>query len=315
MSSRFCALGLLTSLFSGCNGATLRSGDAGLNDAVPDLAECPVAPPDGDGSAGCQCGGFTMPNPAGAGLPNPASYTVNADGTVTDKVSGLLWERLASRATYTQPEAVNYCLAEGVGWRLPTRLELVSLVDFTVPAPGPTINQAFAGTPSTVFWTSSPDPGDSSSALGVFFDTGYADYDDVSDSGEVRCVSSVATRPRCYASRYQVDGAVVHDMATGLTWQGGVSAEPHAWSDAKAYCSGLNGGWRLPSVAELQTIVEEGSSPSAIDLRAFPATPGAVFWTSSPVAGQPMYAWGVDFSDGVLINPDLSSPYSVRCVR
>ncbi len=255
-----------------------------------------------------------MPNPASAGLPNAASYVDNKDGTVTDRISGLLWERLASSSTYTQPEAVNYCLAKGPRWRLPTRLELVSLVDFTVPAPGPTINQAFAGTPSTIFWTSSLDTHDPSSALGVSFDIGYADYDNVGDSGEVRCVSSVANGSRCLPNRYQVDAAVVHDVATGLTWQAEMAAEPYTWNDAKAYCSGLNSGWRLPSVAELQTIVDEASAPSAIDPRAFPDTPGAVFWTSSPVAGQP-YAWGIDFSNGVTTNPDLSSGYWVRCVR
>jgi hypothetical protein len=43
-------------------------------------------------SSTSSCGRFRMPNPASTGLPNPPSYTTNADGTVTDNVTGLVWE-------------------------------------------------------------------------------------------------------------------------------------------------------------------------------------------------------------------------------
>jgi hypothetical protein len=285
---------LLASVFGGCNGPET------MHDNTPTD----------------QCGGFTMPNPASAGLPNAASYADNGDGTVTDKVTGLMWERFASASTYAQADATKYCTSKGSGWRLPTRLELVSLVDFTVPAPGPTINQAFSGTPGTVFWTSSPVAGGPGSVWGVFFDIGYTDSDDVSDAGRVRCMSAIGAAPKCYASRYQVKTAgEVYDAATGLTWQRDVDANSYPWSEAKAHCSALSAGWRLPSMTELQSIVDDTRSTPAMDPSAFPNQPGTVFWTSSPVAGGSIYAWGVDFSNGTTINPELTSPQRMRCVR
>src|SRR5258708_13486312 len=105
---------------------------------------------DSSPNAQCQCGGFTMPNPASAGLPNAASYADNGDGTVTDKVTGLLWERFSSASTYRQADAAQYCTGRGSGWRLPPRLELVPLLDFTSPSPGPPINHPFSATPAPV---------------------------------------------------------------------------------------------------------------------------------------------------------------------
>src|SRR5436190_8651121 len=40
--------------------------------------------------------GWPMPNPPSAGLPNPASYDTSRDGIVTDKVTGLIWQRRVS---------------------------------------------------------------------------------------------------------------------------------------------------------------------------------------------------------------------------
>ncbi len=257
-----------------------------------------------------------MPNPAGAGLPHAASYQDNGDGTISDRVTGFLWDRLASTATLTQPQAVDHCARRGPQWRLPTRIELVSLVDFTVASPGPTINPAFPDTPATVFWTSSPSPGTPGSVWGVFFDIGYADVDDVSDDGNARCVSVPDDAIHCHPRRYSVTGdGEVADVATGLIWQQDAAAQTQTWADGRTYCAGLGGSWRLPSMTELQTLVDDHQSPSTIDPQGFTNTPAEPFWTSSPVAGGTPYAWAVDFSNGTTVNPDLTSPNRVRCVR
>src|SRR5450432_992014 len=122
------------------------------------------------------CDGFTMPNPAGAGLPHPASYTDNGDGTVTDDVTGLVWQGVVDDARDVQDDAEAACEGRGAGWRLPTRLELVSLVDYTIASPGPTINPIFKNTPSSTFWASSLYAGDAGDAWSVGFDGGYSDY-------------------------------------------------------------------------------------------------------------------------------------------
>ncbi|MDH5326067.1 MAG: DUF1566 domain-containing protein [Gammaproteobacteria bacterium] len=75
-------------------------------------------------------------------------------------------------------------------WRLPTREELRSLVDYTQPAPGPAINPIwFPNTASQFYWSSTADANDRDSAWGIGFTFGF-DYSYFkSDQGHIRLVS------------------------------------------------------------------------------------------------------------------------------
>ena len=103
------------------------------------------------------------------GAPNLASYTNNGDGTVNDNVTGLIWQQ-ASSGPYTWSQAMAHCsslaLAGQKGWRLPTRIELLSLVDYSVlgSSATPMINTTFFPTTvSAYYWTSTPLAADPSS--------------------------------------------------------------------------------------------------------------------------------------------------------
>ena len=127
-----------------------------------------------------------------AGAPNLESYTDNHDGTVTDNVTGLMWQQAVSTTTYTWAQAVAYCptlsLASHSDWRLPSRIELVSIVDLGVTS-GASINATyFPSTPTSSFWSSSPLAGSSSFAWVVFFNYGSTPFGDVSSTFPVRCV-------------------------------------------------------------------------------------------------------------------------------
>jgi len=81
-----------------------------------------------------------MPNPRESGLPNPASYEVSDSGNqVTDKVTGLVWQRNVDGSKYTWEDAQQHCACfavDGVaGWRLPSRIELASIADWTTANP------------------------------------------------------------------------------------------------------------------------------------------------------------------------------------
>jgi len=130
----------------------------------------------------------------GAGAPNLQSYTDNGDGTVTDNVTGLMWQQAVPAGTYTWAQAVAYCqtltLAGHGDWRLPSMIELVSIVDYGQGGPSISPN-VFPSTPSDGFWSSSPFAGSSSSAwyVYVYFDLGYPSWGfGVSSTFYVRCV-------------------------------------------------------------------------------------------------------------------------------
>ena len=81
---------------------------------------------------------WPMPNPAAAALPNPHRYAIDGN-EVTDEVTGLVWQKEAERGGrgFAFEEAPGLCEAHGSDWRLPTAIELISLIDFTQS--GPTI--------------------------------------------------------------------------------------------------------------------------------------------------------------------------------
>lgn len=120
---------------------------------------------------------------------------------------------------------------------------------------------------------------------------------------------------KCYATRYEVQsGGVVHDASTGLTWRQSVPGVRNQQA-AVSYCSGLGGSWRLPSMKELQTIVDDTKTNPSIDANAFPNTPNPPFWSSSPVLGRPGITWVVSFYGGISAYGPNAEEYHVRCVR
>jgi hypothetical protein len=272
-----------------------------------------------DAATGPACG-FTIPNPPGSGLPNPMDYIVNTDRTVYDEVTKLTWEGLVDNRTVPQEEAARYCASKpGGDWRLPTLLELISLVDFTVPMPGPTISADFPDRPTDYsFWTSSRAP---CANKGWYVDFAKGDAHQLLDDMflKVRCVRGKPAN--CPTTRYQPAGlGAIHDATTGLTWQQTVtSSQAKTWSEAATYCSSLGAGWRLPGPAELESIVDltkEYPPTAPIDTDTFPGTPGAYFWTYAPAAGAPGYAWYVAFIHGHIdTTPVGSTTTFVRCVR
>lgn len=125
-----------------------------------------------------------------------------------------------------------------------------------------------------------------------------------------------------------LENGTVKDNKTGLVWQQQVSASRHVWScdsqpctDAKTYCDQLSlggsaSGWRLPTKLELESLVDYRIAPPgpAVDSTAFPSTPSAGFWTSTPHAGTSA-GWYVRFDAGYSFFSGGSALFWVRCVR
>lgn len=220
---------------------------------------------------------------------NPFNYTDNGDGTVTDHVTGLMWQQIPESTGFTWQQAKEYCesleLAGHGDWRLPTLKELFSISDFSQGWPyldetyfslaGPGVSkdeqywaQYYVGT--TV-------EGGSEAAFGVNHGTGhikaYPAGEAVPDQplGPMgNYVRAVRGNPSYGINNFRDNGDnTVTDQATGLMWQKDDSGMGMDWEAALAYAgnSRLAGydDWRLPNVKELQSIVDYTRSPSAAD--------------------------------------------------
>ena len=96
---------------------------------------------------------------------------------VLDKETQLVWERYPSVAFNTwfeaRPACLNLTVGRRKGWRLPTIAELASLVDPSVPFPGPTLPP---GHPFNfelgAYWSASTDASSPADAWLVAFDGG-----------------------------------------------------------------------------------------------------------------------------------------------
>ena len=139
----------------------------------------------------------------------------------------------------------------------------------------------------------------------------------------VTCGAALAPAPlqaEAPPGRYTIGAnGTVFDTKTQLTWQRSPLSDPAAWADAGDKCDKLKSAdltWRLPTVNELQSLVDESRTNPAIDPLAFPDTPAAAFWTSTGVAGfQSLWAWTVSFADGTTSYSTLSSTVYIRCVH
>ncbi len=132
-----------------------------------------------------------------------ASFVDNGDGTVTDTSTGLMWELKTNDGgerdwnnTYNWQEALSYCEnldhATHTDWRLPNRVELRSIIDYTEYDPA--INEnIFPNTQSQHYWSSTtyinPEIGShTSNAYQILFLNGFSHASSKSDKKYVRAV-------------------------------------------------------------------------------------------------------------------------------
>ncbi len=138
-----------------------------------------------------------------------------------------------------------------------------------------------------------------------------------------------------FARRVPVEGQpVVTDSVTGIIWQGcaaGLTGDDcsegeaglYDWQVALAYCEGLDWGgrddWRLPNVLELSSINNNRTILPTIDSVAFPESPGAYYWSSTPLvhrsSSHGFGAWAVAFHYGGATHRLIEVEYFVRCIR
>ncbi|HEX6273614.1 MAG TPA: DUF1566 domain-containing protein, partial [Polyangiaceae bacterium] len=274
----------------GCGGES-SGGSASPKGGCATAGSCSATGGMGGGGGGSPCTGalpnpepehllanWPMPNPPASGGPNPSSYDTREPDAVIDGITGLMWQQSASPVDeeYSFEEAVAYCADSEVSghcdWRLPTRVEAASLVDFT--RRDPAIDAAsfsdFPEPQDNHGWTFHTSSRDEEHDWRLFF----------SDGASVRVQRSIAvqgSRARCVRNhvrsvtpepRYLIEGQApddtVLDRGTGLVWQRRPSQQTYTFTEAQAHCENLElrgRGFRVPSMKEIQTVVDERWTP------------------------------------------------------
>lgn len=233
---------------------------------------------------------------------NTPSYTNNDDGTVTDLITGLMWQRDYDNRPHTWSEAQSMISAlnqQKLGgysdWRLPTIKELYSLWDASTGWPyinttyfpvsykdvqelGHTIFFSSTGYAGLMETSSSTTPGDHPGAqmvFGVNFGTGHIkgysiDYS-ATPSAPQHFFRFVRGNTSYGVNSFHSNGnGTITDLATGLMWQQTDSGSGMDWEHALAYAQAKNqtnflghSDWRLPNAKELQSLVDYSRSPDA----------------------------------------------------
>jgi len=234
---------------------------------------------------------------------NQPLYQDNNDGTITDKVSGLMWQKVLFDKKYSYYDAKNIAdTANNAGyndWRLPTIKELYSLIMFygediigfhqeSTSQLHPFLNNEYFDfrygninknerTIDAQYASSTIYLGKTMNGNSTVFGVNFADgrikgYPISSPHGkklfEVRLVRG--------NSQYGINNftnngnGTITDKATGLMWCAYDSKQGMNWEDALTWVQQKNKenylgytDWRMPDAKELQSIVDYSHAPTA----------------------------------------------------
>ena len=294
----------------------------------------------------CSSGGATTLNPQQDGhrvAVNPMNYSrvpsifgpYPVTSCVRDNVTRLDWEgkeasgpragvnlytNVGDASYFDSQKYVNEVNASALcgftDWRMPTRQELLGLMDVGAAA-GVRINTTwFPNTVAARYWSADVLSTASANAWYVGWDDAGSDYAPrASAAYAVRLVrGSPVSGPRFSYSTvaYGDDGVnnTVNDAWTGLQWRR--CEEGRVWGGSR--CTGTasrlthesalihargQAGWRLPNVKELSSLVDLSvSSGARINQAAFLGAEPTTLEASSPSLGVASSFYGVSFFDG-----------------
>ncbi len=225
---------------------------------------------------------------------NQPSYTNNGDGTITDNVTGLMWEQdMGIKISYPDAftKAANSNLGGYSDWRVPTIKELYSLANFTGRCFGDNAMFMFIDTNYFIqpigntsigereidaqTWSSTQyvglTMGGDTTVFGYNFVDGrlkgYPKYNPPTFTTLKTMYFRLVRGNTQYGENNFSDNGngTISDDATELMWQQADDGITRDWENSLSYCEGLSLGghidWRLPNAKELHSIVDYSRCP------------------------------------------------------
>jgi len=256
---------------------------------------------------------------------NQPDYLDNGDGTVTDNVTGLMWQqdmgdKMSWEDAISQAESSD--LAGYDDWRVPTIKELYSLILFTgkiartqeqsipfidteyfiQPYGDETAGERFIDAQT---WSSTRYVGTTMNSDATIFGVNFVDgrikgYPEIKPAtgANNKMYFRFVRGNTQYGKNNLMDNGdgTVSDMATGLMWQKSDDGSSRNWEEALEYADQLSlagyDDWKLPDAKELQSIVDYSRAPAVTNSPAIdPLLECTEIADPEGVKGQYPYYW------------------------
>lgn len=272
----------------------------------------------------------------------PPSFQDHGNGTVTDRVTGLMWQKVdAGECTWdlAVSNSTNVTTGGYTDWRLPTPMEMFSIFDHKT---NPAVNAVcFPDNPAgaaSYWWTT--DIYGTNSAL-VWVANSGGGLGPKSKTQTTTHARYVRGGKPSNGHNYCNNGdGTITDLDTGLMWQQ-VPATAVTWGVALSNAESLSLGgftdWRLPNIKEMQTLTDyalatattSAAAKACVNRVLFPTntTPATAYWSSTPKSpASDNQAWllelGVNTSSsparnyqGIISYEAISTAYPYFAVR
>jgi len=257
---------------------------------------------------------------------NAPSYTDNSNGTITDNITGLMWQK-TDGGEMTFENASTYCKSLNLGgyndWRLPTSHELFAINNFD--RLNPALNTTyFTKTAADYWWSSDVRVDDGTVVWVVNAGGGIGPHpkSETTSAGGAKLFHSRAVRnQQSFTAVHFIDNnnGTITDNYSGLVWQKIQSTNTMTWEEALIYAESLtlagNIDWRLPNIKEIQSLNDEKLIRPSFNKTFFPNISTGNFWSSTSMFQSPSRAWDINVDYGIVSYNDKTVKENVLCVR
>lgn len=261
-------------------------------------------------------------------LINMPSFTNNNNLTITDNVTGLMWQK-GDGGEMTIENAITYCdnlvLGGFSDWRLPTPIESFSILNHQNSNPAIDTNY-FASTAAEYWWTSVFELNSTTKVWCTNAGGGIGNHpktETISAGGlkkfHARAVRNVTT-PTTITNHFTDNGdGTITDNLTQLVWEKIPYTGTLIWDRALTYAEGLTIGtssdWRLPNIKELQSINNELATNPSVFAPYFSNLGVHNYWSSTTLPNQTLSAWYWNTQFGITTYDSKTNANYVLCVR
>jgi hypothetical protein len=259
---------------------------------------------------------------------NPPSYTDNGNGTITDNVTGLMWQQ-TDGGEMSFESTSGYCKSLTLGgfndWRLPTCLELFGINSYN--GINPALNTTYFTKTSAEYWWTGISRKDLASNIWVVNAGGgigaHPKSETISAGGTKRFHVRAVRNPKAASvtgDHFTDNGnGTITDNFTGLIWQKIQPVSTMTWEEALVYASALSlagkSDWRLPNIKEIQSLNDESLIKPSFNKSYFTAVSSGNYWSSTTMINSTVKAWDINIDYGIVSYNDKTVKENVLCVR